>query len=68
MKAGRPSSMKRTLSIKDISNKAEKTRLTFDLLREEHKKLKLYAVKNGKKINEILRDFINSIDEKDLND
>lgn len=40
-------------------------RVNFDLDKESHTKLKVYAAKKGQSITDILREFINSIECKD---
>lgn len=54
LSAGRPSAK---------SNKAATVRVNFDLDRDQHIKLKLYATKQGKSIKEVLSDYVAQLPE-----
>lgn len=62
MKAGRPSSTKSSVTLSDLADTTQSVRVNFDISREEHTKLKIYAVKQGKSISDILRAMISSIE------
>jgi len=54
LSAGRPSAK---------SSKAATVRVNFDLDRDQHIKLKLYATKQGKSIKEVLSDYVAQLPE-----
>lgn len=56
--AGRPSRSKKPATLADMSDKSEKVRVNFDIDRELHKKLKMYALEQGKSIREVLDEQI----------
>jgi hypothetical protein len=58
MQAGRPSNAKKSPTLSDLADHKEKVRVNFDLDREEHIKLKVYAAKTGRSITDILRELI----------
>lgn len=60
MMAGRPSQNKPNLSLEDISPK-NIVRVNFNINKQEHMKLKIYAAQQGKTIAEILRDLIEKL-------
>jgi hypothetical protein len=63
IKAGRPSSSKAAKSLSDLADKKDKVRVNFDLSREEHTKLKVYAAKSGRSITDILREMVSALDK-----
>lgn len=58
LQAGRPSDRKKAASLAALADKRETVRVNFDLDREEHIKLKVYAAKAGKRIADVLRELI----------
>lgn len=62
MKAGRPSSTKQGMKLSDLIDKNQKVRVNFDLDRETHTRLKIYAAKAGKSITDILRELIDTLE------
>ena len=56
--AGRPSEKKKTATLSALADKSETVRVNFDLARDEHIKLKIYAAKAGKPIADVLRELI----------
>jgi hypothetical protein len=66
IKAGRPSAAKAAPTLSDLADKAATVRVNFDLERDEHRKLKIYAAKTGRSIADILRELVRSIDEKSM--
>ena len=46
--AGRPSAGKSQKTLSDLADKAATVRVNFDLDRDEHTNLKVYAAKHGK--------------------
>ncbi len=58
LSAGRPSEKKKAATLAALADKPETVRVNFDLVREEHIKLKIYAAKAGKRIADVLREFI----------
>ena len=61
MRAGRPSSAKKSPTLSDLADHKAKVRVNFDLDREEHIKLKIYAAKTGQSVTDILRKLIASL-------
>jgi hypothetical protein len=64
MRAGRPSAAKPAPRLADLADKRNMVRVNFDLERDEHTKLKIYAAKTGRSITDILRELVRSINEK----
>ncbi len=58
LKAGRPSSEKRTVTMSDISGVDKMKRVNFDLPEVLHTRLKTYAASQGKSIKEVLTEFV----------
>lgn len=64
LSAGRPSAkLNKAATLASLADKAATVRVNFDLDREQHIKLKLYATKNGKSIKEVLSDYIAHLPE-----
>ena len=61
--AGRPSAGKSQKTLSDLADKAATARVNFDLDRDQHIKLKLYATKQGKSIKEVLSDYVAQLPE-----
>ena len=61
--AGRPSAGKSQKTLSDLADKAATVRVNFDLDRDQHIKLKLYATKQGKSIKEVLSDYVAQLPE-----
>jgi len=49
LQAGRPSEKKKAATLAALADKGDTVRVNFDLAREEHIKLKVYAAKSGGK-------------------
>jgi hypothetical protein len=62
LQAGRPSEKKKTATLAALADKRETVRVNFDLARDEHIKLKIYAAKAGKRIADILREFVATLE------
>jgi alkyl hydroperoxide reductase subunit AhpC len=62
LKAGRPSEKKKVATLSALADKSDTVRVNFDLDREEHIKLKIYAAKAGKRVSEVLRELIAGLD------
>ncbi len=58
LQAGRPSEKNKAATLSALADKSDTVRVNFDLAREEHIKLKVYAAKSGKRIADVLREFI----------
>ena len=58
LQAGRPSEKKKAATLAALADKSETVRVNFDLDREEHIKLKIYAAKAGKRVADVLRELI----------
>lgn len=61
LRAGRPSSEKRTMKMSDISGVDKMKRVNFDLPEKLHKRLKTYAASQGKSIKEVLTEFVEGL-------
>lgn len=66
MKAGRPSNAKTATALSDLADKADTVRVNFDLDRAQHIRLKVYAAKTGRSITDIMRELVNSIEDKSV--
>jgi len=60
LKAGRPS-VGKSKSINAFSDDSKLVRINFDVTKDKQLKLKMYALKEGKTVSDILREFVNSI-------
>ena len=58
LSAGRPSNVRKSATLASLSDKGATVRVNFDLAREEHKRLKILAVEQGRTISEILREMV----------
>ena len=59
LSAGRPSARNdKAATLASLADKAPTVRVNFDLDRDQHIKLKLYATRNGKSIKEVLSDYV----------
>lgn len=64
LSAGRPSATtNKAATLSSLADKAVTVRVNFDLDREQHIKLKLYATKQGKSIKEVLSDYVAQLPE-----
>jgi ParG len=63
LQAGRPSEKKKAATLAALADKSETVRVNFDLAREEHIKLKVYAAKAGKRVADVLREFIATLSD-----
>ena len=61
--AGRPSTGKRQKNLSDLADKAATSRVNFDLDRDQHTKLKVYAAKQGKTVKEVLTELVAQLPE-----
>lgn len=58
LRAGRPSAQKKAATLAALADKGDTVRVNFDLDRETHTRLKIYAARAGKPIAEVLRELI----------
>lgn len=58
LQAGRPSERKKAALFAALAEKSDTVRVNFDLDRDEHIKLKIYAAKAGKPVADVLRELI----------
>lgn len=60
LSAGKPSAgeKKKGLALDALAGKNQTARVNFDLDREEHIRLKVYAAKAGKSIADVLRELV----------
>jgi hypothetical protein len=62
LSAGRPSDKKNAATLAALAEKRATVRVNFDLARDEHIKLKIYAAKAGKRIADVLREFVATLE------
>ena len=58
LKAGRPRSEKRAMTMGDVSGSDKIKRVNFDLPEALHTRLKTYAASQGKSIKDVLTEFV----------
>lgn len=64
LSAGRPSAKSsKAATLASLADKAPTVRVNFDLDREQHTKLKVYAAKQGKTVKEVLSDYVAQLQE-----
>ena len=64
LSAGRPSAKSsKAATLASLADKAPTVRVNFDLDREQHTKLKVYAAKQGKTVKEVLSDYVAQLAE-----
>lgn len=64
LSAGRPSAKSsKAATLSSLADKAPTVRVNFDLDREQHTKLKVYAAKQGKTVKDVLSDYVAQLQE-----
>lgn len=64
LSAGRPSAKSnKATTLASLADKAATARVNFDLDRDQHTKLKVYAARQGKTVKEVLTDFVEQLPE-----
>ena len=64
LSAGRPSAKSnKAATLASLADKTATVRVNFDLDREQHTKLKVYAAKQGKTVKEVLSDYVAQLPE-----
>ena len=64
LSAGRPSAKSsKAATLASLADKAATVRVNFDLDREQHTKLKVYAAKQGKTVKEVSSDYVAQLPE-----
>ncbi|MDT1101111.1 plasmid partition protein ParG [Escherichia coli] len=64
LSAGRPSAkINKAATLASLADKGATVRVNFDLDRDQHIKLKVYATKQGKSVKEVLTDFVAQLPE-----
>ena len=64
LSAGRPSAKSsKAATLASLADKAATARVNFDLDRDQHTKLKVYAAKQGKTVKEVLSDYVAQLPE-----
>ena len=59
LSAGRPSAKSnKAATLASLADKAATSRVNFDLDRDEHTSLKVYAAKHGKTVKEVLTELV----------
>lgn len=61
LSAGRPSKASKQATLADMADVKPTVRVNFDLARDEHIKLKVYAAQQGKTVRQVLSDFVQSL-------
>jgi len=61
LKAGRPSANNKTRTLASLSDDTTIKRVNFELSQDRHTKLKIYAIKTGKSIRELLTEYIDNL-------
>jgi len=59
--AGRPSRATKAVTLADMSDSKSTVRVNFDLDRESHTQLKIYALKQGKSVKQVLTELIETL-------
>jgi hypothetical protein len=64
LKVGKPSvgEKKKGLALAALTEKNLTVRVNFDLNRDEHIKLKVYAARAGRSVADVLRDFVDGLE------
>lgn len=63
MQAGRPSRNKEAATLNVFDDRGKLVRVNFELTREEHTRLKVYAARSGRTISDVLREFVATLKE-----
>ena len=64
LSAGRPSAKSsKAATLASLADKAPTVRVNFDLDRDQHIKLKLYATRHGKSIKDVLSEYVAQLPE-----
>ena len=64
LSAGRPSAKSnKAATLASLADKAATVRVNFDLDRDQHTKLKVYAAKQGKTVKEVLTELVAQLPE-----
>lgn len=64
LSAGRPSAKtNKAATLASLADKGATVRVNFDLDRDQHIKLKVYATKQRKSVKEVLTDFVAQLPE-----
>ena len=64
LSAGRPSAKtNKSTTLSSLADKSATVRVNFDLDREQHIKLKIYATKQGKSVKTVLTEFVEQLQE-----
>ena len=61
LSAGRRSKASKQATLADMADKPATVRVNFDLPRDDHVKLKVYAAQHGKTVRQVLSDFVQSL-------
>lgn len=64
LSAGRPSSSTPQKTLGSLADRSEFARVNFDLDRELHKRLKIYATQRGKTLKEVLTEYVASLPDE----
>ena len=64
LSAGRPSAKSnKAATLASLADKAATSRVNFDLDRDQHTKLKVYAAKQGKTVKDVLTELVAQLPE-----
>lgn len=61
LSASRPSRANKPTTLADMADAKPTVRVNFDLARDDHIKLKVYAAQQGKTVRQVLVDIISTI-------
>ncbi|MDP1541511.1 MAG: chromosome partitioning protein ParB [Moraxellaceae bacterium] len=61
LSAGRPSKTSKQATLADMADSKKTVRVNFDIDSDEHKRLKLHALMQGKTVRQVLSDFISTL-------
>lgn len=64
LSSGRPSvRAEKTATLESLTDEGDMKRVNFQLSAERHAKLKIYAVKQGKSVKDLLTEYVDSLPE-----
>lgn len=63
LSTGRPSARTTSKTLSSLADEKATKRVNFNLTPEQHTKLKVYAIKQGKTVTELLTEFVEQLPE-----
>lgn len=58
LRAGRPSRARKAATLSSLADKGPTVRVNFDLVRDEHVRLKVLAAQQGRTVADIMRELV----------